>query len=408
MRQGGFLSILKDTAKEWSEDKASRHAAALSYYTIFSIAPMLIIAIAVAGLVFGQEAARKGIMDEIGGMIGQGGAEAIQAMMEGASKPKEGIIATVLGVVALLFGASGVFGQLQDSMNTMWEVRPKPGKGVLGFLKSRFTSFSMVLVIAFLLLVSLVLSAGLSAMGKYLGGFLGEAGVLLRVVDLVVSLGVVTLLFGLMFKYLPDAEVRWKDVWTGALVTAVLFGAGRFLIGLYLGRSAVGSAYGAAGSLVIILLWIYYSSQILFFGAEFTQVYASRKGAKVRPDADAEAMEKPHPLAGRPAREPSAGTVSASPRKPAKPEKEAAPAPVPGRGEARPSGNPREEPEAVPARREAPAPAGAGRRQAAVAVARGLGNRGIGSAALVLSLAYVSGNAALRQLGRLLRHPRRA
>src|SRR5688572_5247126 len=209
MKFGAYPSLFKAAAKEWSEDKASRHAAALSYYTIFSLAPLLIVAIAVAGAVFGEEAARGQIVGQIGGLIGKDGASAIQTMIENANKPKEGLIAGLLGVVALLFGASGVFGQLQSSLNAIWEVEPKPGKGVWGFLRSRFLSLSMVLVIAFLLLVSLVLSAALTALGSWLGGIIPGQEVLLRIGDLVLSVGMVTVLFAAIFKYLPDAEIRW-------------------------------------------------------------------------------------------------------------------------------------------------------------------------------------------------------
>lgn len=312
-------SLLKAAAKEWSEDKASRHAAALSYYALFSIAPLLIIAIAVAGAVFGEEAARGRLTDELGGMLGKDGAQAVQTLIENASKPKEGFISAALGIVALLFGASGAFAQLQDSLNTIWEVRPKPGQGILAMVRKRFLSFGMVLVIAFLLLVSLVVSAALSALGAWLGGMLPEQELLMRAVDLAVSFAVVAVLFAAIFRFLPDARIAWGDVWTGAVVTALLFTLGRYLIGLYLGRGAVGSAFGAAGSLVVVLLWVYYSSQILLFGAEFTQVYAARFGTRVVPKADAEAVTKPEPIAGHPALQPSIDGGPAAAMKPGRP-----------------------------------------------------------------------------------------
>jgi membrane protein len=286
------LSVLKEIAKEtfseWSEDKASRLAAALSYYTLFSVAPLLIIAIAVAGLAFGREAATDQIVGQIRGMVGQEGAEVIQTILQNASKTSTGIVATIVGVVTLLIGASGAFGQLQDSLNTIWEVKPKAGRGVKGILRDRFLSFSLVLVIGFLLLVSLVLSAVLAGVGKYLSDALPMPSFVLQAVNFAISFAVTTLLFALIFKVLPDAYIRWRDVWVGAAVTALLFSIGRFLIGLYLGRSSVGSAYGAAGSLVVLLLWVYYSSQVLFLGAEFTQVYANRFGSKMRPKPNAE------------------------------------------------------------------------------------------------------------------------
>ena len=386
MKVREYPSLFKAAAKEWSEDKASRHAAALSYYTIFSLAPLLIVAIAVAGAVFGEEAARGRIVEQIGGLIGRDGASAIETMIENANKPKEGLIAGMLGVAALLFGASGVFGQLQSSLNAIWEVEPKPGKGVWGFLRSRFLSLSMVLVIAFLLLVSLVLSAALSAFGGWLGAMIPGQEVLLRAGDLVISAGMATVLFAALFKYLPDAEIRWKDVWTGAFATAVLFTLGRYLIGLYLGRSAVGSAYGAAGSLVIVLLWIYYSTQILFFGAEFTQVHASRAGSRVRPSPDARAVTKPAPIAGRPALEPAAAKAAGEAQAASAPQHAPASEPIaPGPGS------------------HGPAPAGERRKKRGRPAAGRLVSalrKVKGGAALAFSLAFLAGTAALRGIVR--------
>lgn len=386
MRVGAYPSLFKAAAKEWSEDNASRHAAALSYYTIFSLAPLLIVAIAVAGAIFGEEAARGQIVDQIGGLIGKDGAAAVQTMIENANKPKEGLVAGVLGVIALLFGASGVFGQLQSSLNSIWEVEPKPGKGIWGFLRSRFLSLSMVLVIAFLLLVSLVLSAALAALGSWLGGMLPGQEILLRIGDLVLSVAMVTVLFAAIFRYLPDVEIGWKDVWTGAFATAILFTLGRYLIGLYLGRSAVGSAYGAAGSLVIVLLWIYYSTQILFYGAEFTQVFASRFGSKVRPSEDARAVTKPAPRAGRPVLEPATEKTAKTGR--AAGGNAASEAPLASAESAPPA------PEA--AARPAREPRGrkvAGRLIPAFRKAKG-------GAALAFSLALLAGTAALRGIVR--------
>ncbi|MBE7550580.1 MAG: YihY/virulence factor BrkB family protein [Anaerolineales bacterium] len=277
--------LLKETFSDWSEDKASRLAAALAYYTIFSIAPLIIIVIAVAGLVFGREAAQGQIEGQIQGLVGDQGGELIQEMVQGASNQSTGVIATIIGVATLLFGATGVFGQLQDALNTIWEVTPKPGRGVLGILKDRFISFTMVLGIGFLLTVSLVLSAGLAAASQFTGldkiAYLGEA------ITFFVSFAVITLLFAMIYKILPDVKIAWSDVWIGATVTALLFTIGKLLISLYLGHSALASSFGAAGALVVILVWIYYSAQILFFGAEFTQVYAKRFGSRIRPDEDA-------------------------------------------------------------------------------------------------------------------------
>lgn len=285
---GVLGSLLKESASEWSNDKASRLAAALSYYTMFSIAPLLVIAISVAGLVFGQEAASNQVFHQIRGMVGDAGALAIQGMVEGAGKSGAGVIGTAVGLATLLLGASGAIGQLQDALNTIWEVKPKPGQGIRGFVRTRLLSFSMVLVIAFMLLVSLVLSAALAGAGHYLERILPIPAAALHAINFAVAFGVTSLLFGLIYKVLPDVKIAWKDVWIGGVVTALLFTVGKLLIGLYLGRGSVSSAFGAAGSLVIILIWIYYSSQILFFGAEFTQVYANRFGSHIEPTPNAE------------------------------------------------------------------------------------------------------------------------
>ncbi|MCW5851091.1 MAG: YihY/virulence factor BrkB family protein [Anaerolineae bacterium] len=282
-----IVSLLKETYQEFNEDKVPRLGAALAYYTLFSLAPLLVVVIAIAGLAFGEEAARGQIEGAMGGLVGQQGAEAIQAMIKGASHPASGILATILGLVTLLLGASGVFGELQDALNTIWEVTEKPAKGIVSMLRKRFFSFGLVVGTGFLLLVSMVITAGLQAFGKVLAGFMPGGDLFLEVLNFVISLAVTTLLFALIYKVLPDAKIAWRDVWTGAFVTAILFSIGRIAIGIYLGRSATASTYGAAGSLVIVVLWIYYSAQILFFGAEFTQVYANRFGSRVQPAPDA-------------------------------------------------------------------------------------------------------------------------
>ena len=283
--------LLKETFKEWNEDKASRLAAALAYYTVFSLAPLLIIVIAIAGAVFGDEAARGQIVGQLKGLLGKDGAEVIQMAIQNASKPNSGgAIASLLNIVLLLFGASGVFGQLQESLNTVWEVAPKPGLGVKGFIRNRFLSFSMVLGIGFLLLVSLVLSAALSVLSSFMGDLIPGIDFIWQIVNLVISFGVITLLFAMIYKILPDVKIVWSDVWIGAAITSLLFVMGKYLIGLYLGNASVGSAYGAAGSLVVVLIWVYYSAQILFFGAEFTQVYAQKYGSQIVPAKDAVAV----------------------------------------------------------------------------------------------------------------------
>ncbi len=280
--------LLKETYREWSEDKCLRLGAALAYYTIFSMAPLLVLVVAIAALAFGQDAAEGQVVEQLREMLGEKGAATVQSMIEQASRPASGIAASVLGLVTMIFGASGVFGQLQGALNDIWEVEPPPGAGILGMIKGRLASFSMILVIGFLLLVSLALSAALAAFDQWLAGLFPGADLLLEFANVLLSFGIVTLLFAMIFKILPDAKIQWSDVWVGAAFTSVLFVVGKFLIGLYLGNTGAGSVYGAASSLVIILLWVYYSSQLLFFGAEFTQVYARTYGswAGGRPDSD--------------------------------------------------------------------------------------------------------------------------
>jgi membrane protein len=270
------FDLFKQAFIEFGEDKAQRLGAALAYYTIFSIAPLLLIAIAIAGMVFGREAAQGEIFAQLRSVLGPAAAETVQEMVQGAAKPKSGTIITVVGIATLLFGAAGVFGQLKDALNTIWNVEPEPQSGIMALIKDRFLSFAMVLGTGFLLLVSLVFDSVIAAAGHFLGDRLPGGEVLWQGVQLVVSLGMVTVLFAMIFRFLPDVHPQWGDVWLGAAFTALLFVIGKFALGLYLGKSAIGSSYGAAGSLVVLLLWVYYSAQILFFGAEITQVYARR------------------------------------------------------------------------------------------------------------------------------------
>ncbi len=281
------LAVVKDTFQGWQEDGSLELGAALSYYTALSLAPLLVIAIAIAALAFGRQAVEGQLFGQIRGVVGAQSAATIQSMIAGAGKHGSGLLPTVLGIATILFGASGVFGQLQTSLDRIWHVAPKPDRGIWGLLRDRFLSFGMVLGVGFLLLVSLVVSAGLSAVGTYARGLLPALAPLLSTLNFVVSFAVVTLLFAMIFRFLPDARVAWRDVWVGAVATALLFAIGKSLIGLYLGRSSVSSSYGAAGSLIVVLLWVYYSSQILFLGAEFTKVWAVRYGGKIRPDRDA-------------------------------------------------------------------------------------------------------------------------
>ncbi|MFP4345467.1 MAG: YihY/virulence factor BrkB family protein [Anaerolineales bacterium] len=282
--------FVQEVIAEWSKDNASRLAAALAYYTIFSLAPLLIIAIAVAGFFFGEAAAQEAVVTQLESLIGQQGAEAVQQMLANANRPGAGTVALIIGVATLILGASGVFAQLKSALNTIWDVKPVPGQGIWKTVTDRLLSFGMVLGIAFLLLVSLLVSTVLSTVSGQFEQLLPGSDFLWQLLDFVISLGVIALLFAIIYKVLPDVTIAWKDVWVGAGVTALLFTIGKFLIGLYLGRSSVESAYGAAGSLVVLLVWVYYSAQIVFIGAEFTQVYARRYGSRIRPEEDAVAL----------------------------------------------------------------------------------------------------------------------
>lgn len=279
-------SVIKETVTQWSDDEAARQAASLALYTLLSIAPMLVIAIAIAGAVFGEEAARGQISQQVGALVGAEAGNAIQALVANARAPSEGILSTIIGLAVLLVGASGVFGELQTALNHIWEVKPKPGRGIKGFIRDRFFSFSMVMGVAFLLLVSLVVSAALATLSEQYKNLVPFPG-LLQALNIGVALGVSTVLFGLIFKLVPDAKTAWKDVLIGGFVTALLFSIGKVLLAWYVGRSATTSPFGAAGSLVALVVWVYYSAQILFVGAEFTRVYASRIGSRIQPKSNA-------------------------------------------------------------------------------------------------------------------------
>ena len=286
-----ILDLLKETFSEWSKDKASRLSAALAYYTVFSLAPLLIIVIAIAGAVFGEEAARGEIVGQIQGLVGKDGAEFIETAIENANQPATGRFASIISVVVLLFGASGVFAELQDALNTVWEVQAKPERGLINVIRNRFLSFTMVLGVGFLLLVSLVASAALAATVNFFGHLLPPGlDFVWQLVNFIFAFVVSTVLFGLIYKTLPDVKIGWSDVWIGAAITSALFSIGRYVLGQYLGNSSFGSTYGAAGSLVVVLAWVYYAAQILFFGAEFTQVYARKYGSQIVPDKNAVAL----------------------------------------------------------------------------------------------------------------------
>ncbi|WP_374689575.1 YihY/virulence factor BrkB family protein [Promineifilum sp.] len=283
-----FIDLLIQTFKDWSEDKASRLAAALAYYTVFSIPPLLVVAIGIASLFTDRATIETQVVNQASSLMGQQGGEAIQTILQSAEEPGDGeLLPTLFGVALLIFGASGVFTQLQDAMNTIWEVRPDPKRGFLSKIKDRFFSFSMVLVIGFILLVSLMLSTVLAAFGGYVGGLVSDAEILLWILNFIISFGVYTLLFALMFKTIPDVEMTWRDVLVGAALTAVLFKLGEYALSFYFERSDPTSAFGAAGSIILLLLWVYYSAQILFFGAEFTEVYTKEYGSGMRPQPGA-------------------------------------------------------------------------------------------------------------------------
>ncbi len=292
IKDSGPYLVIKDTLTGWDEDNVTRLAASLAYYTLLSIAPLIILAVAVAGLAFGRDAAREHISAELASVVGAGAADSIKTIAKNASTPGSGIVSVVIGLVVLLFGASGVFGELQSALNTVWQVAPKPGRGVWGVIKDRFFSFSLVVVVAFLLLVSLVISAALTWVGQAFEKSLPGGAFVWQILNFGISLAVVTALFALMFKTLPDARIKWKDVFVGAFVTAVLFTLGKFGLGIYLGSAGVSSAYGAAGSIVALVIWVYYSSQVVLIGAEFTEVYARRYGSQITPDEKAVSVDE--------------------------------------------------------------------------------------------------------------------
>ena len=292
LTQSRAWQVLKQTATGWDEDNVTRLAASLAYYTLLSIAPLIILAVAVAGLAFGEEAARAHISSQLASVVGGGAASAIQSIATNAHTPGRGVLSVIVGLVVLLFGASGVFGELQSALNTVWNVAPKPGRGVWGLVKDRFFSFTLVVGVAFLLLVSLIVSAALAWLGQALAGALPGGSAVWQILNFFISLAVVTALFGLMFKTVPDVNIKWREVWVGAAVTAALFTLGKFLLGLYLGGAGVSSAYGAAGSIVALVIWVYYSAQVLLIGAEFTEVYARLSGARITPSAQAVPLDQ--------------------------------------------------------------------------------------------------------------------
>jgi len=286
-----YWNFLLEIFNKWSDDKAPKLGAAFSYYTVFSLAPLLVITIAVVGFFFGAEAAQGRIVDEISGLIGKDGAELIQTAIKNSSSMESGIIATVIGMLTLIISSTAAFIELQDSLNIIWKVQHKPGQAIWEFIRVRLISFAMIVSIGFLLLISLVISAGINALSNFMGDFFSIPIWLMQIVNIVLSLGVIFIMFSMIFKVLPDVTLSWKDVRMGAIVTTFLFVLGKYLIGLYLGSSTIGSTYGAAGSLAIVLVWIYYSAQILFLGAEFTYFYATKYGSGIKPSPHAVRVE---------------------------------------------------------------------------------------------------------------------
>jgi len=294
MKLGKWFRLVKESVSAWVDDYAPSMGAALAYYTMFSIAPLLVIVIAVAGIFFGQDAVRGQIATQLGGLVGEQGAEAVQGLIASASTPKSGVIGTVVGIALLILGATTVFGELQSALDRIWRVPAAPKTtGIWNLVRTRLLSFGLVLGIGFLLLVSLVVGAALAAFGAWSAGALGEWEWVLKFFNLVVSLALETGLFAMIYKIMPRARIAWHDVWVGAAVTAVLFEIGKFLIGLYLGKSDVTSGFGAAGSLVVLLLWVYYSAQIFLLGAEFTWLYAHEHGSRAGEGQPARAQVRP-------------------------------------------------------------------------------------------------------------------
>lgn len=272
--------LMRQSFFRWNDVNAPRLGAALTFYTMLSIAPLLVVCVGIAGWVFGHDWAQEQIAIQMRNVIGYQGANVIEALLKQSARPTAGIVATFVGIFTLFFGASGVFAELRDSLNLVWNAGVRENGGVMGLIRYRFFSFTLVLGIGFLLLVSLVLSAAIAAAGKWFSGYLPMPELVLHLVTTVFTFVTVTVLFALLYKVVPDVKVEWRDVWIGAAATALLFSIGKFLIGLYLGKAGVGSAYGAAGSLVVFMVWVYYSAQIFFLGALFTYSYAQRHGSR--------------------------------------------------------------------------------------------------------------------------------
>jgi len=298
--------LVKAAGSSWIDDYAPSMGAALAYYTVFSIAPVLLIVISIAGLVFGEDAARGEIVAQLQGLMGSDAAKTIEGLLQSVNKPGKGIFSTIVGIVVLLIGATTVFGELQDALDRIWRAPAREGSGVWNLLRTRLLSFGLILGVGFLLIASLVVSAGLAALGKWWAPLFGGWEVLAQAVNLLISFGLVTAIFAMIYKIMPRVKIEWHDVWIGAAVTSLLFTIGKFLIGVYIGKSGVASGFGAAASLVVLLVWVYYSAQIFLLGAEFTWVYAHTFGSL-----------KGQPMPGKAAAVPSAAGARAGEPAPA-------------------------------------------------------------------------------------------
>lgn len=275
-----FYALVKQTVMNWLDDYAPSMGAAIAFYTVFSLAPLVIIVIAIAGFFWGREAVQGQLFDQVSAMVGTEGGKAVESVVLGAQEPAQGIAATVISIVMLVIGATTVFSELQSALDRIWKVNSKKQSGIWALIRARLLSFGLILTLAFLLIVSLVVSTLLAALGSWLGGGVPGWGMLLQAVNAAVTLGILTLLFAMIYRFMPQVSVAWHDVWAGAFVTAVMFEIGKFLIGLYMAKASVASSYAAAGSLVIVLIWVYYAAQVFLLGAEFTRVYAEAHGSR--------------------------------------------------------------------------------------------------------------------------------
>jgi membrane protein len=306
---GTIAWLLKQSVYAFIEDGALSYGAAIAYYTIFALAPVLLIVIAVAGLAFGRDAAQGAIVAQLSGLMGRQSAEALQAMLKSVHSSGSGTLATIIGIATLLITASGVFGEMQSSLNAIWKARPRKS-AISRLIRARIVSLGLVMALGFLLMVSLAVSAALTALGSYLNDFLPGIHLLLQIANFIISFALISLLFAAIYKFLPDTPIAWRDVAIGAVATSLLFTVGKTLIGLYIGSSQVASSFGAAGALIVILLWIYYSAQIFLFGAEFTKCYAHSRGSKAPDQQSAAVADGRRPPARSPAARPSTARPS--------------------------------------------------------------------------------------------------